>query len=100
METMTTNSGSWLGLLGSVGFVLASYVVKRYIIPFLQIGKRQQYAQFVTVIADEVIDELRQKYPDREWLTHLEEAVTKLAGICGVSTEIAERAVRASAARK
>ncbi|PWB69059.1 hypothetical protein C3F09_10665 [candidate division GN15 bacterium] len=100
MDSISIQGNSWLGLLGSVGLLLASYLAKRYVIPFLQVGKRQQYAQYIAVIADEVIDELRLKYPDRQWLTHLDEAIKTLAEICGISADIAERAIRASAARK
>lgn len=100
MDSISMQGNTWLGLLGSVGLLLASYLAKRYVIPFLQVGKRQQFAQYIAVIADEVLDELRLKYPDRQWLTHLDEAIKKLAEICGISSEIAERAIRASAARK
>jgi hypothetical protein len=100
MDPLAVHSDSWFGLFGSVGLLLASYVAKKYIIPFLQIGKRQKFAQYITIIADEVIDELRNKYPERSWLEHLEEAIKMLSDICNVSPEIAERAVRASAARK
>ena len=100
MDSIAISGSSWLGLLGSLGLMLASYLAKRYVIPFLQVGKRQQFAQYITVIADEVLDELRLKYPDRQWLTHLDEAIRKLAEICGIAPDIAERAIRASAARK
>jgi hypothetical protein len=100
MDSISMSGNSWLGLLGSLGLVLASYLAKRYVIPFLQVGKRQQFAQYIAVIADEVIDELRLKYPERQWLTHLDEAIKTLAAICGISSDIAERAIRASAARK
>jgi len=94
------DTSSWLGLLGSIGLTLAAYLANRYVIPFLKVGKRQKYARFIAVIADELTDELRVKYPDRQWLQHLDEAVDRLAEICGVSNEIALRAVRAAAARK
>jgi len=100
MDSVAISGNSWLGLLGSLGLMLASYLAKRYVIPFLQVGKRQQFARYITVIADEVIDELRLKYPDRQWLAHLDEAIKKLAEICGIAPDIAERAIRASAARK
>lgn len=91
---------SWLGILGSVGLMLASYLAKRYVIPFLQIGKRQRYAEFIATIADDLIDDLRLKYPDRTWIAHLDELVDTLVSICGITPEIAKRALAASAARK
>ena len=100
MLATSISADSWLGILGSVGLMLISYVAKKYVIPFLQIGKRQRYAEYITTIADEVISELRHKYPDKTWLQHLDEAITTLAQICGVEPDIAERAVKASAARQ
>jgi hypothetical protein len=100
MNPLAIQSDSWLGIFGSVGLLLISYVAKKYIIPFLQVGKRQKFAQYITIIADEVIDELRSKYPERTWLAHLDEAIKILSEICDISPEIAERAVKASAARK
>ena len=94
------SSDSFLGLLGSLGLMLASYLAKRYVIPFLQVGRRQRYAEYIATIADEIIDELRLKYPDRTWLQHLDEAIDTLADICGISSDIATRAIQASAARK
>jgi hypothetical protein len=100
MEPILTEPNSWLGLLSSVALLIATYIAKRYVIPFLQIGKREKYALFIAAIADEMTDDLRHKYPDKEWLAHLDEAVDRLIEICGVSQEIAERAVSAASARK
>lgn len=100
MDALYMQAGGWLGVLGSVGLMLAGFLAKQYVIPFLSVGHRQKYAEYIAAIADEVTDELRARYPDKEWLTHLDEAVETLAEICGVSREVALRAVRASAARK
>ncbi len=100
METIFSQAGSWLGLLGTIGLTLATYLANRYVIPFLKVGRRQKYAGYIATIADELTDELCLKYPDKKWLSHLDEAVDGLMAICGVSLEIARRAIRASAARK
>ncbi len=100
MEPQTFQADTWLGLLGSLALVAATYLANRYVIPFLKVGKRQKLAEFIAAIADDVTDELRQKYPNNEWLKHLDEAIDSLIAICGVSSDIAERAVKASAARK
>jgi hypothetical protein len=100
MEPILTQPDSWLGLLGSIALVAATYVAKKYVIPFLQVGKRQRYARFIATIADEVTDDLRHSYPNQEWPKHLDQAVDRLMEICGVTEEIARRAVGASAARK
>ncbi len=91
---------SWTGLFGTIGLTMAGYLAQRYVIPFLKIGKRQNYATYISVIADELIDELRLKYPDKKWLEHLDDLLERLVDICSISPEIASRALRASAARK
>ncbi len=100
MDFIFAQSGSILGLLGSLGLVAASYVAKKYVIPFLSVGQRHKYAEYLAAIADDVTDELRAKYPEKQWLAHLDEAVDRLIEICGVSREIARRVVMASVARK
>ena len=100
MDPVIGGAGSWLTVLGSVGLLLAGHLARKYVIPFLQIGKRQRYAQFIAEIADEVTDDLRNRYPQKSWLKHLDEAIDALVSICGVSSEIARRAINAAVARK
>ena len=100
MDFSLAQSGSWLGILGSVGLLLLGHVANKYVIPYLQIGKRRQYAGLIAQIADEATDDLRAKYSDRQWLERLDEAVDVVIDILGISPEIARRAVRAAAARK
>lgn len=100
MESIFSQASSWLGLLGSLGLTLATYLANRYVIPYLQVGQRQRYAEYIGTIANEVTDELRAKYPESEWLKHLEEAVNTLIAICGITPDIARRAINAAAARK
>ena len=100
MEALLFQPQSWLGILGSVGLVLVSHVARKYVIPFLAAGKRQRYAEFIAMIADDLTDELRKKYPDKQWLQHLDEAVDLLISVCDVGQEVARRAINAAAARK
>lgn len=100
MEQLLASSSSWMNLLGSVGILFAGHIANKYIIPFLKIGKRKQYAQYIATIADEVTDDLKSKYEEKEWLKHLDEAVDMLISICDISPVIATRAVKAAAARK
>ena len=100
MDSIFSHTGSWLGLLGSVGLTLVTYLSNRYITPFLKIGRRQRYAEYIAKIADDVTDELREKHPQKDWLKHLDDAVDALIAICGVTPEIARRAVRAAAMRR
>lgn len=94
------NISSWLGLLGSVGLMLAGHLANKYVIPFLQVGKRKHYAEYIAALADDITDDLKGKYPETEWLKHLDEAIDTLIAVCGISSEIASRAINAAASRK
>ena len=89
-----------LGLLASVVVIVTTWLANKYVIPFLQVGRRQRYAALIATLADEVTDELRQQYPQKQWLLHLDEAVDRLIDILGLDQAIAQRAVRAAAARR
>lgn len=100
MDSLFSDGTSWLGILGSLGVTFLGFLAQKYIIPFLKVGKRRAYAQYIAAIADEVIDSLRARYPDKAWLKHLDEAVETLVRITGISEEIGLRAIRAAAARR
>ncbi len=94
------SDGGWLGILGSIALTLVGFVANKYVIPFLQVGKRQKYAEYIAAIAGEAIDDLRNRYPDKAWLEHLQEAVDVVIAITGIAPDIAVRAVHAAAARR
>ena len=100
IEFLLDNGTSVAGLLTGVVLALAGYAIKEYVIPFLKIGQRLTYARYIAAIADDLTDDLRAKYPDKQWLAHLDEAIDKLIAMCGISTDVAGRVVRASSARK
>lgn len=100
MESLFSEPSSWLSMLGSVGMLLIGHVANKYVIPFLKIGKRKQYAQYVATIADEITDDLKNKHPEKDWLKYLDTAVDTLISICDVSPEVAKRAISASLSRK
>ena len=100
MESLLSDTGTWLGGLGSLALALVSFLAKRYVVPFLTVARRRKYAEYIAAIADEVTDDLRARYPDRAWLAYLDEAVDTLIGVCGVSKDVARRAVMAATARK
>lgn len=100
MEGLFLQPGSWFSVLGSLGLVLAGHAVRKYVLPFLTIGRRERYARYIARIADDVTDDLRGKYPEKEWLRHLDEAVDRLISICGIAPDVARRAVNASVVRK
>ncbi|RKX21920.1 MAG: hypothetical protein DRP35_03195 [Candidatus Zixiibacteriota bacterium] len=99
-DTIFTGASSWFSLIGSAALLLGSFLTKKYIIPFLSVGKRKQFAQYIALIADEVTDDLRKKYPQNSWLKHLDEAIDVLVDITGVAHDIASRAVNAAVNRK
>jgi hypothetical protein len=100
LETLLTNGLAWGGMIGSVILILVGHLTKKYLIPFLVIGKRRKYAKWIAGIADEVTDDLRARYPENEWLEHLDEAVDKIIEICQISTQIGRRAAQAAVSRK
>ena len=100
MEKLFTEPVGWIGLLGSMALMVVGHVGRKYLLPFLSIGKRQRYAGFVAMIADEITDDLRAKYPDREWTEWLDEAVDLVVDICEVGPDVARRAISAAVARK
>lgn len=99
MESLLTEPTSWVGLVGTIAMLLVGNVTRKYVIPFLSVGKRQKYAQYIATIADEVTDDLKNTYPDKEWLKHLDKAVDQLVNVCQVTPEIARRAINASIER-
>ncbi len=100
MENFLFDIGSWFGLIGTASLALVTYLTKTYLAPYLRTGNRLLYAKYIAAIADELTDDLIARYPDNEWLEHLDDVVDKVIEICGISPEVARRATRAAAARK
>lgn len=100
MFDLLTSLADSTGVIGSILLLLVSYVGKKYLIPFLLVAKRKQYASYIAVIADEVTDDLRARYPNNEWLQRLDAAVDRLMEICDIKREIAKRATHAAVGRK
>ncbi len=99
MNDLLTDTSFW-GIVASLVLMMLGALTKAYLVPFLKAGKRERYARYIAIIADELTDDLRARYPEKEWLRHLDEAIDRIIDICGISTEVAQRAVRAAAARK
>ena len=100
MESIVTSTGAWVGFIGTVGLTLVTYLVKTFLLPYLKMGNRARYAQYISIIADEITDDLRARYPNSEWLEHLDEAVDRIIEVCEISPEVARRAARAAVSRK
>lgn len=95
------SGNGWFGILGTVVTLAVTKLTTSHIIPFLQVGRRQKYAQHISIIADELTDELMERYPDNEWLQHVDAAVNKLITICNINNaSVASRAMKAAVNRK
>jgi len=100
LETIFTSVVGWTGMIGSIILLLVSHLCKKYLIPYLVIAKRREYARWIAAIADEVTDDLRARYPDNEWLGHLDNAIDRIIEICDIGPDIARRAAQAAVTRK
>ncbi len=100
VDFITGNIIQLAGGLGAVVMTVIAWAARKYLVPLLQTEQRRRYAQYIAVIADEVTDELRQKYPGKSWAVYIDEAVDRIIDICGIGPETARRAALASLARK
>jgi hypothetical protein len=89
-----------LEALGAILLIAVAILTKRYIVPLLKTAQLRQTAQHILVIADDVTDYFRSKFPTAHWSVWLDRAVDKIIEITGVGREPAERAARAAIARK
>ena len=97
---LANNIGTLVGAFGSVALSVLSWAAGRFVIPFLQVKKRREFAQWIAVIADDMTDALVARYTDKSWAVKIDEAVDLLAQICGVDDDISRRAIEAAIARK
>ncbi len=96
-------AGNIIELAGGIGALLMTclaWLAKKYLVPLLKTEQRRRYAEFIAAIADEVTDELRQKYPGKSWAVYIDEAVDKIIEVCKIDPEIARRAAMAAISRK
>jgi hypothetical protein len=87
------------GIWGIVGIV-AAFLAKAYLVPFLKIEKNRRYAEWIARIADDLTDDLKHRYPEEEWAQRLDELVDKIMEVCSISEETARRALAAATAWK
>jgi hypothetical protein len=100
---------SWLGglltekSLAALGAILMIYIgvlVKKHLVPLLLVQKNREVAEYILVIADDVTDYFRLKFPTAHWSVWLDRAVDRIIEITGVGRETADRVARAAVARK
>jgi len=100
VDFITGNIIELAGGLGAIVMTVIAWAVRKYLVPLLETERRRRYAQYIAIIADEVTDELRQKYPGKSWAIYIDEAVDRIIEICKIGPDIARRAALASFARK
>ncbi len=100
---------SWLGglltekSLAALGAILMIYIgvlVKKHLVPLLMVQKNREVAEYILVIADDVTDYFRLKFPTAHWSVWLDRAIDRIIEITGVGRETADRVARAAVARK
>ena len=100
---------SWLGglltektlaALAALFMIWLGIFIKKEIVPLLQIKQNREVAEYILVIADDVTDYFRLKFPDAHWSVWLDKAVDRIIEITGVGRDVADRVAKAAIARK
>ena len=89
-----------LAALGAILMIYLGVIIKKEVLPLLQIKRNREVAEYILVIADDVTDYFRLKFPHAHWSVWLDQAVDKIIEITGIDKEIASRAVKAVIMRK
>jgi hypothetical protein len=89
-----------LAALGAVLMFYLGYIVKKEILPLLRVKRNRELASYILVIADDVTDYFRLKFPRAHWSVWLDKAVDRIIEITGVGRDVAGRAAKASVSRK
>ncbi len=86
--------------LGAILMIALAMFVKREILPLLKVRQNREVAEYVLVIADDVTDYFRLKFPSSHWSVWLDRAVDRIIEITGVGRDVADRVARAALVRK
>lgn len=86
--------------LGAILLIYLGYFVKKELIPLLKVKRNKEMAQHVLIIADDVTDYFRLKFPQAHWSVWLDRAVDRIIDITGIGKDGARRAAQAAMARK
>ncbi len=89
-----------LAAVGTILMIYLGYLIKKEIIPFLKLKRNREIASHILLIADDVTDYFRLKFPSAHWSVWLDRAVDKIIEITGVGRNAAERAAKAAVVRK
>ena len=61
-----------LAAMGAILMLYLGYVIKKEILPLLRIKRNCELASYILVIADDVTDYFRLKFPDAHWSVWLD----------------------------
>ena len=89
--------------IAAIGAILMFYIgmiIKKELVPLLEIRRNKEIADHILIIADDVTDYFRLKFPNAHWSIWLDKAVDKIMDITGSNRQTANRAARASVSRK
>jgi hypothetical protein len=93
-------SNRGLEALGGLLMIVLTIFIRKEILPLLQVRRNRELAEFILVIADDVTDYFRLKFPSAHWSVWLDKAVERIIEITGVNRDVADRAIKAAVARK
>jgi len=100
---------SWLGsfltekslaALGALLMIYLGIIIKKEVLPLLTAKRNREIAEYILVIADDVTDFFRLRFPSAHWSVWLDQAVDKIIEITGINKEVAGRAIKAAIVRK
>jgi hypothetical protein len=89
-----------LAALGAVLLIYIGIIAKKYLVPLLAARENRETAEHILIIADDVTDYFRLKFPSAHWSVWLDRAVDRIIEVTGVGRDTADRAARAAVARK
>ncbi len=89
-----------LAALGALLMIYLAYIVKKELLPLLHVKRNREMARYVLIIADNVTDHFRAKFPQAHWSVWLDRAVDKIMEITGIGREGARRVAEAAMTRK
>jgi len=89
-----------IAAIGTILMLYLGFIVKKELVPLLKVKRNMEIARHILVIADDVTDFFRLKFPSAHWSVWLDRAVDRIMEITGISRETAQRAAQAALSRK
>jgi hypothetical protein len=98
LETLSTDV---LGALASLVLVLVAYFTKKYLVPMLNTDGKKKMAEYALILADDITDQLRARYPDKPLIELLNRIIDTIMESCGITNrETAKRIAEAALERR